>query len=65
MRCYDYQIIKKAIEDELTESELDNLGSQGYVLVGVVPLVEADTDDRGYRAVEKYNQLIFARETEL
>jgi hypothetical protein len=42
----------------LTESELDNLGSQGYVLVGVVPLVEADTDDRGYRTVEKYNQLI-------
>jgi hypothetical protein len=45
-------------QDELTESELDNLGSQGYVLVGVVPLVEADTDDRGYRTVEKYNQLI-------
>jgi hypothetical protein len=53
--------LKKYEFQEVTKEELSNLGFHGYLLVGILPGIDVDSDDRGYRSVEKFHRLIFVR----
>ena len=58
---YEYEVLKKSLDEEVTKQELMNLGFHGYLLVGILPCIDVDSDDRGYRSVEKSHQLIFVK----